>query len=53
MNKVKLYKIYAIADQLQKTKPHNYKLKEIKELCEQIVEEYDNEYIKKYDNSIL
>ena len=32
MNKVKLYKIFAIADQ-----------KQIKELCEQIVEEYDNE----------
>ena len=43
MNKVKLYKIFAIADQLKKNKPHNYKLKQIKELCEQIVEEYDNE----------
>ena len=43
MNKVKLYRIFAIADQLQKNKPHNYKLKQIKELCEQIVEEYDNE----------
>ena len=53
MNKFKIYKIHAIADQLQKTKPHNYKLKEIKELCEQIVEEYDNEYMKWYDNSIL
>ncbi len=46
MNKVKLYKIYAIADQLQKTDSDIYKLEEIKDLCEEIVIEHDNDIVE-------
>jgi len=52
MNKVKLYKIYAIADQLQKTDSNIYKLEEIKDLCEEIVIEHDNAYLSKWNKTI-
>jgi len=50
---VKLYKIYAIADNLKTVGWESDKLQEIKDLCEQIVKDYDKEIIKRYDNSIL
>jgi len=52
MNKVKLYRIYAIADQLQKTDSNIYKLEEIKDLCEEIVLEHDNAYLSKWNKTI-
>tara|TARA_R100000541_G_scaffold1466_1_gene6228 strand:+ start:5230 stop:5406 length:177 start_codon:yes stop_codon:yes gene_type:complete len=55
---VKLYKIYAIADNLKTDITYmsgtkSDKLQEIKDLCEEIAKDYDKEILKRYDNSIL
>jgi hypothetical protein len=54
---VKLYKIYAIAKLLQdgpNTKVFtNNRLNEIMNISEEISKDYDNEILKRYDNSTL
>ena len=56
MNKVKLYKIYAIAENL-KFGIHNPviledKMSEIMDLCEEIVTEHDNAFLSKWRKTI-